>query len=262
VSDFLFPGFIFKIKLYMRSNLAKLESLIGHKFQDLRILERAVTHRSWAFENTAGQSEEVIRETENESLEFVGDSVLGLIIAEQLFLGHPKLGEGDLTVMKHQLVSTVTLARLGEGLNLGEYLKIGKGEEKTGGRHKLALLANTLEAVIGAVFFDGGYSAARVFVGRIFAEDLRVASPKSSVDYKSMLQETLQSGKRLAPVYKVTKTEGPPHARVFSVEASWDNGKTFGEGASIKAAEMEAALAALKALRPEMKTSKKDQPEI
>lgn len=258
VSDFLFSFIVFNIKHNMLAKLAKLENLIGHKFQDLKILERAITHRSWAFENTAGQAEDVIRETENESLEFVGDSVLGLIIAEQLFLSNPKLAEGDLTVMKHQLVSTATLAKLGEQLKLGEYLKIGKGEEKSGGRQKQALLANTLEAVIGAIFFDGGYTAARVFVGRIFADDLRVATPKSSVDYKSLLQETLQSVKRLAPVYRVTKTDGPPHSRVFSVEALWDNGKTNGQGGSIKAAEMEAAAAALELLRSQSEPSKKN----
>lgn len=235
----------------MFAKLAKLENLIGYKFQDLKVLERAVTHRSWAFENNNGHSEETIRETENESLEFVGDSVLGLIIAELLFRSNPKLGEGDLTVMKHQLVSAGTLARLGGELHLGEYLRMGKGEEKTGGRNKHALLANTLEAVIGAIFFDGGYVAARVFVGRIFAEELRVATPRSSIDFKSMLQETLQSAKRPAPVYKVIGTDGPPHARVFSVEATWDSGSSHGEGNSIKAAEMEAANAALIALRLE-----------
>ena len=235
----------------MISKLAKLENLIGHKFQDLAKLERAVTHRSWAFENISGQSEDTIRQTENESLEFVGDSVLGLIVAEQLFLANPKLGEGDLTVMKHQLVSTSTLARLGEKLNLGEYLRMGKGEEKTGGRQKQALLANTLEAVIGAIFFDGGYTAARVFVGRIFADELKNASPRSSVDYKSMLQETLQSSKRPAPIYRVIKTDGPPHARVFSVEATWEGGSSNGEGNSIKSAEMEAAAKALKMLAAE-----------
>ncbi len=232
----------------MLARLAKLENLIGHKFKDLKILERALTHRSWAFENLNGESDEAIREAENESLEFVGDSVLGLIIAEKLFLNNPRSGEGDLTLMKHHLVSTGTLARIGELLKLGEYLRMGKGEEKTGGRQKQALLANTLEAVIGAIFFDGGYSAARVFVGRIFADEMRIATPKSSIDYKSLLQETLQSAKRPAPQYRVIKTDGPPHARIFSVEASWDSGKSHGEGNSIKAAEMEAAAAALKTI--------------
>ncbi|MEP6944824.1 MAG: ribonuclease III, partial [Acidobacteriota bacterium] len=210
----------------MLARLAKLEHLIGHKFQDLTILERAVTHRSWAFENIDSDSGDSIPETENESLEFVGDSVLGLIIAEQLFLGNPKLGEGDLTLMKHRLVSTGTLAKIGDQLKLGEYLRMGKGEERSGGRQKQALLANTLEAIIGAIFFDGGYTAARVFVGRIFAEEMRIATPSSSVDYKSLLQETLQSAKHAAPEYNVIKTDGPPHARVFSVEATWNSGKS------------------------------------
>lgn len=241
----------------MVARLAKLENLIGHKFQDLNILERAMTHRSWAFENINDGSEDSIKEIENESLEFVGDSVLGLIIAEQLFRGNPKLGEGDLTLMKHHLVSTATLAKIGEQLNLGEYLRMGKGEEKTGGRLKQALLANTLEAVIGAIFFDGGYTAARVFVGRIFADEMRAATPESSVDYKSLLQETLQSAKHPAPLYRVVKTDGPPHARIFSVEATWDSGKSHGEGNSIKAAEMDAAAAALRTIQSEAKPEDK-----
>lgn len=237
----------------MIAKLAKLENLIGHKFRDPAILERAVTHRSWAFENSNGMAEESIREIENESLEFVGDSVLGLVIAEQLFMSGPTLSEGDLTLMKHRLVSTNTLARLGEQLSLGDYLRIGRGEEKTGGRKKQALLANTLEALIGAVFFDGGYTAARVFVGRVFADELRAVTPGSSLDYKSLFQETLQSAKMAAPVYTVTKTDGPPHARHFWVEAVWENGKANGEGTSIKAAEMAAAAVALKILGPDAK---------
>jgi ribonuclease-3 len=242
----------------MLAKLAKLENLIGHKFQDLKTLERAVTHRSWAFENLNGQSDEAVREAANESLEFVGDSVLGLVIAEQLFLSNPTLSEGDLTLMKHRLVSTVTLARLGEALKLGEYLRIGRGEEKTGGRQKQALLANTLEAIIGAVFFDGGYTAARVLVGHIFADELRGATPKTSVDYKSLLQEKLQAVKLAAPLYRVTKTDGPPHARIFSVEATWENGRSIGEGISIKSAEMMAAAAALKTLTLDPKPPKKN----
>lgn len=251
---FLFPALFLELAT-MLAKLAKLENLIGHKFRDVKVLERAVTHRSWAFENSGGKSEEMIRQVENESLEFVGDSVLGLVIAEQLFLGNPTLSEGDLTLMKHHLVSTGTLAKLGEQLKLGEYLRISRGEEKTGGRTKQALLANTLEALIGAVFFDGGYTAARVFVGRVFADELRIATPKSSVDYKSLLQETLQSTKIPAPVYKVTKTDGPAHARQFWVEAVWENGKSRGEGNSIKAAEMMAAAEALKILQLDPETT-------
>lgn len=229
----------------MTPRLARLENLIGHKFQDLKLLERAVTHRSWAYENLPGEADEKIREAENESMEFVGDSVLGLIIAEQLYAAHPQASEGDLTLMKHHLVSTVTLARIAEGLGIGDYVRVGHGEEKTGGRKKHALLANTLEAVIAAVFLDGGYIGARVFVGRIFADELRSATPRNSLDYKTMLQELLQSEKLAAPSYNVIKTEGPPHDRTFSVEAVWQTGKARGVGNSIKAAEMMAAAEAL-----------------
>lgn len=232
----------------MTPRLANLENLIGHKFQDLNLLERAVTHRSWAYENLPGASDENVRAAENESMEFVGDSVLGLVIAERLYAAHPKDSEGDLTLMKHHLVSTATLANIADAMSLGEYVRIGRGEEKTGGRKKQALLANTLEAVIAAVFLDAGYVAARAFISRIFVDQLRSATPRNSLDYKTMLQELLQSEKQTAPSYNVTKTEGPPHARIFSVEAVWQTGKARGKGNSIKAAEMMAAAEALQML--------------
>ena len=136
----------------MPETLGKLENILGYKFRETALLERALTHRSWAVENLPGASDEEIRDTENESMEFVGDSVLGLVIAEDLFNRHPKLSEGDLTLMKHRLVSTTTLAELGTEIGLGKFVRFGRGEEKTGGRKKQALLANTLEAVIAAVF--------------------------------------------------------------------------------------------------------------
>lgn len=233
----------------MTPRVARLESQIGHKFKDLALLERALTHRSWAFENMPGEPDENVREIENESMEFVGDSVLGLVIAEQLYNSHPKDNEGALTLMKHHLVSTATLARIADKMSLGEYVRVGRGEEKTGGRKKQALLANTLEAVIAAVFIDGGYTAARVFVSRIFADELRNATPKNSIDYKTMLQELLQSEKMTAPSYNVIETDGPPHDRTFSVEATWATGKAKGQGNSIKAAEMMAAEEALAMLQ-------------
>ncbi len=242
----------------MQGKLAKLENVTGHKFQDLKLLERALTHRSWAYENLPGATEEKVREAENESMEFIGDSVLGLVIAEQLYNAHPKGSEGDLTLMKHHLVSTITLARIAEGLDLGQFIRVGRGEEKTGGRQKQALLANTLEAVIAAVFLDSGYIAARVFIGRIFAAELKMATPKNSIDYKTLLQEVLQSEKQSAPSYNVIKTDGPPHARTFSVEATWASGKARGTGNSIKSAEMIAAAEALTILRPQnIKASKR-----
>ena len=225
----------------MSSNPAKLENLIGHKFSDLRLLERALTHRSWAYENLPNGDETAICETENESMEFLGDSVLGLVIAEEVFKAHPQKTEGDLTLMKHHLVSTSTLAKVAATLSLGDYVRFGRGEVKTGGRKKQALLANSLEALIAAVFLDGGYSAARVFVTRIFRDEIRQATPTNSVDYKTLLQELLQSQRGTAPSYRVVKTDGPPHDRTFTVEATWESGSSRGVGNSIKAAEMEAA---------------------
>jgi ribonuclease-3 len=241
----------------MKVNLSKLEQTLGYKFQDIKLLERAVTHRSWAYEKIPFGEEENIRDLQNEALEFVGDSVLGLAVAEELHRRHPKSSEGDLTLMKHYLVSTDTLAEIAKELKIGKYMRVGRGEEKTGGRRKQALLANTLEAIIGAIFFDRGYIPARAFIKRIFAGELKEATPKTSIDFKTLLQETLQAQKLAAPKYKVVKTEGPPHDRTFFVEAVWENGKINGEGSSIKSAEMMAASLALEKLKSEKAESKK-----
>lgn len=232
----------------MKEKLGKLQQLFGYQFQDLKLLERSLTHRSWAFEKIPFGDENEIRDLQNESLEFVGDSVLGLAIAEQVYLRHPKSTEGDLTLMKHHLVSTETLAKIADKHGLGEYMRVGRGEEKTGGRRKQALLADALEAVIGAIFFDSGYIAARAFVNRLFADELRRATAKNSIDYKTLLQETLQARKLSAPTYTVVATKGPPHQRTFTVEAVWQNGMVQGEGSSIKSAEMLAASLVLKEL--------------
>ena len=150
--------------------------------------------------------------------------------------------------MKHRLVSTTTLARIGEGLNLGKYVRMSRGEEKTGGRDKPAILANTLEAIIAAVFFDSGYVQARSFVTALFDDEIRKATPRASLDYKTLLQETLQAAKLQAPVYSLINSEGPPHDRTFHVNARWELGETNGTGSSIKAAEMMAAKEALLAI--------------
>ena len=230
-------------------DLSSLENLLGYEFSDRDLLTRALTHRSWAHENLAGEPDEAVRGAQNEALEFVGDSVVGLAIAETLFRRHPTLSEGDLTLMKHRLVSTVTLAKLAREIGLGKYIRLGRGEEKTGGREKPALLADTFEALIGAVFFDSGYSSANETLGRIFEAELEKATPKESNDFKTMLQETLQARKLAAPTYSLLKTEGMPHSRTFVVEATWDGGRSVGTGKSIKAAEMMAASEALTALR-------------
>ena len=229
--------------------LSNFEKLIGYTFKDAALLERALTHRSWAHENLAGRSEDDIRAAENESFEFLGDSVLGLAVAEQLFRKYPDASEGELTLMKHRLVSTVTLAQAAEALKIGEHIRIGRGEEKTGGRQKRAILADALEAVIAAVFFDSGYVATRSFVTRILADEFRSVTPEGSADYKTLLQEKLQAEQMSAPVYSLVKTEGQPHERTFYVEAAWNTGRAEGRGSSIKSAEMMAASEALKALQ-------------
>jgi ribonuclease-3 len=173
--------------------LSDFEKLIGYTFKDTALLERALTHRSWAHENLPGKSEDEIRSAENESFEFLGDSVLGLAVAEQLFRKYPDASEGELTLMKHRLVSTTTLASVAESLRIGEFIRVGRGEEKTGGRQKRAILADALEAVIAAVFFDSGYIATRSFVASILAEEFRQVTPEGSADYKTMLQERLQA---------------------------------------------------------------------
>ena len=229
--------------------LSDFEKIIGYTFKDPSLLERALTHRSWAHESLAGKNEDEIRAAENESFEFLGDSVLGLAVAEQLFLKYPNASEGELTLMKHRLVSTSTLASAAEKLTLGEHIRIGRGEEKTGGRQKRAILADTLEAVIAAVFFDSGYIATRSFVARILANEFRIVTPEGSADYKTLLQEMLQAEQLSGPVYSLVKTEGQPHQRTFYVEAAWNTGRAEGRGSSIKSAEMMAASEALKTLR-------------
>ena len=233
----------------MSKNLAKLEQILGYKFQDLTLLERALTHRSWAYEKIPFGKDEEIRGLQNESLEFVGDAVLGMAVVEYLFIKYPTASEGELTMMKHRLVSAETLAQNAQKLGVGNYLRVGRGEEKTGGRRKNALLADTLEAIIAAVFFDSGYISARNFVQKILNDNFREITPNSSIDYKTLLQEKLQAEKRLPPKYVVVKTDGPPHQRIFYVEAIWDNDKVSATGSSIKAAEMTAANLALEKLK-------------
>ena len=233
------------------TNPAHLEKLLGYQFQNAALLERALTHRSRASEQMPFGEEAEVRRLQNESLEFVGDSVLGLAVAEWLHTRHPEASEGDLTLMKHHLVSTLTLAKIAKDLGLSKFIRVGRGEEKTGGRRKQALLADTLEAIIAAIFFDSGYIAARAFVARIYAEEFRSATPETSIDYKTLLQETLQAEKFAAPIYSVIKTDGPPHDRKFFVEAVWETGEVRGTGGSIKAAEMMAANLALKKLNKE-----------
>jgi ribonuclease-3 len=228
-------------------DLDALEEILAYKFGERSLLERAITHRSWAHEQVAPGAEEEARRLHNEAFEFIGDSVLGMIVAVYLFNSYPDLTEGELSRMKHRLVSASMLAKAGEELDLGAYLRIGRGEEKTGGRRKRALLADTFEAVLAAIYLDGGLEEANAFVERALGAELERANPQSAAaaDHKTTLQERLQAAHNGAPRYVVVETEGPPHRRTFHVEVVWDGGSVRGQGRTIKSAEMAAARRAL-----------------
>ena len=223
-------------------DLSELEERIGYRFHDAQLVERALTHRSRANEDATGG----IRD--NESLEFLGDAVLGFVMADLLFRDFPQLDEGQKSKIKASLVSTQTLGDLARELGLGQYLALGRGEEKTGGRNKQALLADGYEAVIAALYLDGGIEAARGFILRQFSERLEdVRSPEFwGRDYKSSLQEVVQARELPLPDYAVTAESGPDHRKVFHVEVRVA-GEVMGSarGASKKAAEQEAARQAL-----------------
>ncbi|HEY6047291.1 MAG TPA: ribonuclease III [Pyrinomonadaceae bacterium] len=228
-------------------NLDHLEKIIGYRFADRQLLEQAMTHRSWAHEQVSPHSQREARGLHNEALEFLGDSILGLIVADYLFRAYPHASEGELSRMKHRLVSSPTLAKASTRLGLGEFVRFGRGEEKSGGRRKAALLADVFEAVMGAVFLDGGLEAATKFVESSLSEELRDSDPvaAAAADPKTMLQEKLQANREPAPQYTVIETLGPPHHRTFHVELKWNGGTARGEGRTIKAAEAAAARTAL-----------------
>ena len=234
-------------------NLGTLEEILQYQFRDHGLLTQAMTHRSWAHEQVSPRAQTAARNLHNEALEFLGDSVLGLIVADYLFKAYPHASEGELSRMKHRLVSAPTLAKASVQLRLGEFLRFGRGEEKSGGRRKHALLADVFEAVTGAIFLDGGLEAARDFVSHALGEDLRAADPvaAAAADPKTMLQEKLQAAREPAPQYTVVETLGPPHKRMFHVELKWNGGITRGQGQTIKAAEAAAAQAALKQMEHE-----------
>jgi ribonuclease III len=245
-------------------DLDLLETVLNYNFKDRALLERAITHRSWAHEKVPPGDELQARKLHNESLEFLGDSVLGLIVANYLCNSYPEGTEGELSRMKHRLVSAPTLAEASVGLNLGEFLRFGRGEEKSGGRQKNALLADVFEAITGAIFLDGGLQAATNFVCHALRTELERADPLAAAkaDYKTMLQEQLQAERRPAPRYAVIQTQGPPHQRTFVVEVLWDGGSICGSGHSIKTAEAAAARAALEAMMPEASPAEVTQAEV
>lgn len=231
-----------------QDRLADLELAAGYRFQSLDLLRRALTHRSIASEQQNGLNPGV----NNEQLEFLGDSVLGLVVTETLLERHSGLAEGDLTVMKSKIVSAPHLYRVARSLDLGAYLILGKGEELSGGREKKTLLADALEALIAAIYLDGGLAAAREFVTRHVIGDSAAPSPQDarSPDPKTALQSLTHARRLPPPRYRVIEETGPDHRKVFvvSVEVGRDLQAT-GEGGSKKTASQSAAAVLLHRLR-------------
>ncbi|MEW5978528.1 MAG: ribonuclease III [Acidobacteriota bacterium] len=225
--------------------VGELEILLGHTFSNRDWLERALTHRSAA--NERGLSSNA----DNEQLEFLGDSILSFVVSESLFRRFSQLTEGELSKIRAHLVSAANLFRIAGELNLGAFLRLGKGEEKTGGRKKQALLVDALEAVVAAVYLDAGIEKARRFVARCFENDFNAIESGSffSMDFKSQLQERLQALRFPPAEYRIIRETGPDHQKHFSVELKVNGNKlTEGHGETKKSAEQEAARLALKCL--------------
>jgi ribonuclease-3 len=232
----------------LHDDLAPLELAIGYRFRDRGLVEQALTHRSRAHEDGRGQ------DATNESLEFLGDAVLGFVIADFVFQEFPDSDEGQKSKVKASLVSFSALARVAERIDLGSHLRLGRGEDKTGGRQKPVLLADACEAVIAAVYLDGGLAAARTCILRLLTpllDDMRArgVAGAGAGDFKSSLQEYLQARRQPPPVYRIVDQAGPDHDKVFTVDVQ-ASGRTLGEasGRSRKEAEQQAARAALDAL--------------
>jgi ribonuclease-3 len=224
--------------------LAELQARLGHSFRDESLLRLALTHPSVAHEANAAL-------THNQRLEFLGDSVLGLILSRQLYEKFPEADEGQLTKSRAKLVNASALAAHGRSLGLGAHLILSRGEENTGGRERSSTLADAFEAVLGAIFLDGGFDAAREFILREFHTDFSELTLPTGIDNpKGELQELFQSKSPIAPVYQLISAEGPDHDRDFICAVMHDGQELArGTGKSKKAAESDAALAALNKLR-------------
>lgn len=224
----------------------ELERKISYTFQNQQVLLQALTHRSYAHENP----ERKIRD--NETLEFLGDAILGFIVSEFLFVNYAEeYSEGHMSKVKSYVISTDILSNKAREIDLGEHLLLGKGEEKTGGRSKKSLLANTFEALIAAVFLDGKMEAARSFVHSFFQETIEeiVEEDFHFNDFKSLLQERLQSLGEPPPDYSIVLEEGPHHQKVFHVDIRIRNiPVACGSGSTKKEAEQDAARKAFEQL--------------
>lgn len=247
----------------MKHDLSALESALGHTFAHPEMLERALTHSSHAHEEAkAAGSDSGTEKLDNEQFEFLGDAVLGLVTSQLLFERFPTFHEGQLSKLKAHLVSAEHLVSVAVRLGLGQYLRLGRGEERSGGRTKGTLLSDALEAVIAAMYLDGGLEKTRWFIiEHILKSELEAITAEGEIefslaDYKSALQELLQSSGRQQPVYATVKEEGPDHRKTFTVEAriflqgqSKPEYVAKAEGGTKKKAEQLAAKQALEHLR-------------
>jgi len=221
---------------------SEVEARLGYEFRDRALLEAALTHRSHA--NEAGQGQDY------ERLEFLGDAVLGLIAADWLFRALSDLPEGELSSRKAAAVSARSLARYAETLGLGSWLRLSPNEDRAGGRHKISLLADPLEAVFGAIYLDGGFVAARAVIERYLESEPEFLGGQRVVDAKTELQELVQGRGWALPAYEVVAAIGPDHAKHFTVDVRL-RGELAGrgEGRSKKEAQQQAAAVALERLR-------------
>jgi len=233
----------------MPADLQVLEASLGRPFANRELLIRALTHKSLCFEKKPGEAGFI----DNEQLEFLGDSILGFVVSECLIRRFPQHPEGRLSKLKAHLVSAAHLHLVAQSLDLGVYLHLGRGEEMSGGRAKRALLANALEAVIAAIYLDGGMDAARDFIVRKMVDEWNVKDSGEEdrvADYKTALQERAQVLSLPQPRYIIAQENGPEHAKTFVVEVRV--GSAFsgrGEGPSKKAAGQSAAKSVLEALK-------------
>ena len=221
-----------------------LETAIGYRFQNVSLLQNALAHSSYANERWHDSL------MSNERLEFLGDSILGMVVAEHLYRNFPDRPEGELTRMRADMVCENSLAAVADRLNLGQHLLLGHGEERFGGRNRASILADAVESVIAASFLDGGMEAARGIIERFILSDVPVKR-LHNVDYKTALQELVQQKKNQVLAYTLAGESGPDHDKQFRVEVSL-NGKVVGTGigSSKKRAEQDAAHSAIAALFP------------
>ena len=200
-----------------QEDLAPLEALIGHKFANPDLLVTALTHRSYANERGAQVGDGQRPPSDNERLEFLGDAVLDLVVGHILMEAYPGLTEGQLSVTRAQVVSEAGLSKVAEELGLGGWLRLGKGEDRSGGREKSSILADSCEAVIAAVYLDGGFDAAWRLVVHLFQREIQEVETTGFYDHKTRLQELAQARLRATPVYLLVGESGPDHAKIFEV---------------------------------------------